>query len=261
MKKEAIDIAGTIVNVYEPDVLDDFVNVFFLLHGRTRSSRDMEEFCESICALSAKNICVTFDAAYHCTRQTDPTRVEDWKGGNKRHAFDMITCVEDSARLVSMFHDYIDMRFTVNKSHIKHYVMGISLGGHTAYSVLANDLRFDGIFVLIGCPSMGQLLESRIERESESVQEQLELFPKKEREYIRFKCDQKNLNMTMTDKFINIYHGDSDTLVPFYFTSEWLNSIDFQDKVQVNMFSGTGHSVPGVMKESLLSDIKQQLLL
>ncbi|KAL4919112.1 hypothetical protein BDW62DRAFT_179960 [Aspergillus aurantiobrunneus] len=108
-------------------------------------------------------IAVAFDQRNHGTRLVDPLCNESWKKGNPRHAQDMFSAFQGTARDTSLLIDYLpafvfpksDRRITEN------LVLGVSLGGHAAWSCILHEPRITAGVVIIGCPDYVNVMADR----------------------------------------------------------------------------------------------------
>ncbi|RDW87185.1 uncharacterized protein DSM5745_03827 [Aspergillus mulundensis] len=108
-------------------------------------------------------IAVAFDQRNHGTRLVDPLCNESWKKGNPRHAQDMFSVFQGTARDTSLLMDYLpafvfpktDRRITEN------LVLGVSLGGHAAWSCILHEPRISTGIVIIGCPDYANVMADR----------------------------------------------------------------------------------------------------
>jgi pimeloyl-ACP methyl ester carboxylesterase len=129
---------------------------------------------------SAKGlIAVSFDQRNHGTRMIDELANESWKNGNPRHAQDMFSifrelpqlnklycsnqATEGTARDTSVLMDYLASYTFPNGEHkiTKNLVLGVSLGGHAAWSCLLHEPRISAGVVIIGCPDYINLMADR----------------------------------------------------------------------------------------------------
>ncbi|EIT77888.1 hypothetical protein AO1008_01559 [Aspergillus oryzae 100-8] len=108
-------------------------------------------------------IAVAFDQRNHGTRLVDPTGNEAWKQGNPRHAQDMFSIFQGTARDVSLLIDYLPS-FVFPQSEYKitqNLVLGVSLGGHAAWSCILHEPRITAGVIIIGCPDYVNLMADR----------------------------------------------------------------------------------------------------
>ncbi|KAI9373237.1 hypothetical protein BJX61DRAFT_396473 [Aspergillus egyptiacus] len=108
-------------------------------------------------------IAVSFDQRNHGTRLIDPLCNESWKKGNPRHAQDMFSVFQGTARDTSVLIDYIDA-FLFPKSDrriVENLVLGVSLGGHAAWSCILHEPRITTGVVIIGCPDYANVMSDR----------------------------------------------------------------------------------------------------
>ncbi|KAL4805265.1 hypothetical protein BDV18DRAFT_17337 [Aspergillus unguis] len=108
-------------------------------------------------------IAVAFDQRNHGMRLVDPLCNESWKKGNPRHAQDMFSVFQGTARDTSILIDYLpafvfpktDRRISEN------LVLGVSLGGHAAWSLILHEPRITAGVVVIGCPDYANVMTDR----------------------------------------------------------------------------------------------------
>ncbi|KAF7585586.1 hypothetical protein BBP40_010500 [Aspergillus hancockii] len=108
-------------------------------------------------------IAVAFDQRNHGTRLVDPLGNEAWKQGNPRHAQDMFSIFQGTARDVSLLIDYLPS-FVFSDSERKiteNLVLGVSLGGHAAWSCILHEPRVSAGVIIIGCPDYINLMADR----------------------------------------------------------------------------------------------------
>ncbi|KAJ5114614.1 hypothetical protein NUU61_000373 [Penicillium alfredii] len=113
---------------------------------------------------SAKGlIAVSFDQRNHGTRLVDPLANEAWRQGNPRHAQDMFSIFQGTARDTSLLMDYLASFIFPNGEHqiSENLVLGVSLGGHAAWSCLLHEPRISAGVVIIGCPDYINLMADR----------------------------------------------------------------------------------------------------
>ncbi|KAF2095646.1 hypothetical protein NA57DRAFT_44110 [Rhizodiscina lignyota] len=115
-------------------------------------------------------IAASFDARNHGSREVDKIANEAWRQGNERHAIDMFSCYHGSAldttllltHLPSYIHPSLPTSAAGSKPILStNIVLGISLGGHTAWSLLLSDPRISAAVSIIGCPDYMSLMHDR----------------------------------------------------------------------------------------------------
>ncbi|CAL5866606.1 uncharacterized protein PFLUO_LOCUS815 [Penicillium psychrofluorescens] len=176
VSQKSYAIAGIQVTVFGLDELRPQakdVACLWLLHPRLATQERMTGVAES--ALSDWNgrikdspsakglIAVSFDQRNHGTRLVDPLANEAWRQGNPRHAQDMFSIFQGTARDTSLLMDYLASFIFPNGEHtiIENLVLGVSLGGHAAWSCLLHDPRITAGVVIIGCPDYINLMVDR----------------------------------------------------------------------------------------------------
>ncbi|KAF9887136.1 hypothetical protein FE257_010511 [Aspergillus nanangensis] len=120
--------------------------------GRTGSSKSVKGL-----------IAVAFDQRNHGTRLVDTLGNEAWRQGNPRHAQDMFAMFQGTARDVSLLMDYFPSYIFPKSEHTisENLVLGVSLGGHAAWSCILHDPRVSAGVVIIGCPDYLNLMVDR----------------------------------------------------------------------------------------------------
>ncbi|KAF5861022.1 hypothetical protein ETB97_000776 [Aspergillus alliaceus] len=108
-------------------------------------------------------IAVSFDQRNHGTRLVDPLGNEAWKQGNPRHAQDMFSIIQGTARDVSLLIDFLPSYVFPGSEHeiTENLVLGVSLGGHAAWSCILHEPRVSAGVVIIGCPDYVNLMTDR----------------------------------------------------------------------------------------------------
>ncbi|KAJ5692099.1 hypothetical protein N7462_001522 [Penicillium macrosclerotiorum] len=108
-------------------------------------------------------IAVSFDQRNHGARMVDPLANEAWRQGNPRHAQDMFSIFQGTARDTSLLMDYLASYIFPKGEHTisENLVLGVSLGGHAAWSCLLHEPRISAGVVIIGCPDYLNLMVDR----------------------------------------------------------------------------------------------------
>ncbi|WFC99182.1 hypothetical protein MYAM1_001926 [Malassezia yamatoensis] len=179
-----IDVAGLPVNVYGMQQLTPVsrngvpeVCITIHMHGRTGSAMKEESLVKEIYSHAMQSrmqigsnartrdlLMVTFDSRDHGHRNTNPQAQKSWKEGNATHAVDMYGMIrgtaDDTKFLAEMLPAYLFPNDERRVSLVA--VTGKSLGGHSAWQVLAPDdptIRVGVSF--IGTPDFQKLLKTR----------------------------------------------------------------------------------------------------
>ncbi|PWY67572.1 hypothetical protein BO70DRAFT_366306 [Aspergillus heteromorphus CBS 117.55] len=181
LSRKTYPIAGILTSVFGLDELPEQtseVACLWLLHQRLSTQERMEKVATAVItdwntrirengASSSQPvkglIAVAFDQRNHGTRLVDPLGNESWKQGNPRHAQDMFSVFQGTARDVSLLIDYLPS-FLFPESDRKitdNLVLGISLGGHAAWSCILHEPRISAGVVIIGCPDYVNLMADR----------------------------------------------------------------------------------------------------
>ncbi|KAI9736843.1 MAG: hypothetical protein M1818_005894 [Claussenomyces sp. TS43310] len=106
-------------------------------------------------------IAVAFDQRNHGSRLVAPRANEGWREGNPSHALDMFGILNgtalDAGALMDQLESYLERRVVV----VQHLVLGVSLGGHTAWQVLFREPRVAAAVVINGCPDYMRMMQDR----------------------------------------------------------------------------------------------------
>ncbi|KAI1466165.1 uncharacterized protein F4812DRAFT_99042 [Daldinia caldariorum] len=154
------------------------VSCLWLHHGRLRSKGDMAPVANRI--LSAYHgksspgrglIAVALDQRNHGSRLVDRRANESWVDGNETHAQDMFGFVTGTVMDTMNLIDMIESHLFGGDAHVtngggrrridQNLVLGISLGGHSAWQLLFADPRVTAGVIVIGCPDYMSLLKNR----------------------------------------------------------------------------------------------------
>ncbi|KAJ5288490.1 hypothetical protein N7478_001520 [Penicillium angulare] len=169
-------IAGISVAVFGLEELDtqaSEVACLWLLHPRLATQERMVDIAATTITdwntkitdtPTAKGlIAVSFDQRNHGTRMVDPLANEAWRQGNPRHAQDMFSIFQGTARDTSLLMDYLPAYIFPNGENkiSENLVLGVSLGGHAAWSCLLHEPRVTAGVVIIGCPDYLNLMVDR----------------------------------------------------------------------------------------------------
>ncbi|KAI2466430.1 Alpha/Beta hydrolase protein [Annulohypoxylon bovei var. microspora] len=178
-----LTIAGLKLNIYGLSELPEGANkisCLWLHHPRLRSKVDMTNIANQI--LSAYHqksssrrglIAIAFDQRNHGSRLVDARANDDWRSGNKTHAQDMFGIITgtvvDTINLLDLIEGHLfgagdgpGAASNGGKRHIDHnLVLGVSLGGHTAWQLLFADPRVTAGIMVIGCPDYSYLMKDR----------------------------------------------------------------------------------------------------
>ncbi|TVY68807.1 hypothetical protein LSUE1_G008659 [Lachnellula suecica] len=169
-------IAGIITDVYGLDEISPScksISCLWLLHPRLQVKQTMGSVAAT--CISDWNqrpagdrkvglIAVAFDQRNHGSREVNALGNEAWRGGNETHAQDMFSIFNGTALDTSLLIDHLGSYIFngPNEPSIEqHLVMGISLGGHSAWQVLFNDPRVTAGVVIIGCPDYMRVMSDR----------------------------------------------------------------------------------------------------
>ncbi|KAH7419960.1 hypothetical protein BKA64DRAFT_30184 [Cadophora sp. MPI-SDFR-AT-0126] len=169
-------IAGINTDVFGLDDISPAtksVSCLWLLHPRLQTKEIMASVADSCIndwnqrpasERTVGLIAVAFDQRNHGGRKVHALANESWREGNETHAQDMYSIYHGTALDTSLLIDHLGS-YIFNKpndlSITQHLVMGISLGGHSAWQVLFNEPRVTAGVVIIGCPDYIDLMTDR----------------------------------------------------------------------------------------------------
>ncbi|KAI1370498.1 Alpha/Beta hydrolase protein [Hypoxylon crocopeplum] len=178
-----LPIAGLKVDIYglsELPATANKVSCLWLHHPRLCRKEDMADITNQIFhahmqrQLSTRGlIAVAFDQRNHGSRLVDGLANEAWRSGNKTHAQDMFGTitgtVSDTIHLLDALEGYLfgaghghGAMPDGGKRYIDHnMVLGVSLGGHTAWQTLFAEPRVTAGVIVIGCPDYMYLMKDR----------------------------------------------------------------------------------------------------
>jgi hypothetical protein len=187
--KREVHMAGLLVDVYGLDELPQptrKVSCLWVHHGRLGSKADWTGFADRVIAAwnshrtgnppsppnnsggsgescSRGLIVMAFDQRNHGSRLVHELANSSWRDGNAMHAIDMFGAisgmVSDTRGLMDVVEGYLFQKDGVKGEEEEgggtidqHLVMGISLGGHSAWQTLFAEERVTAGVVIIGCP-------------------------------------------------------------------------------------------------------------
>ncbi|KKA25753.1 hypothetical protein T310_0231 [Rasamsonia emersonii CBS 393.64] len=311
LSRKTYHIAGIQTTVFGLDELppqSSEVACLWLLHPRLQTQEYMTKIATSVVddwnkrlkdgGAGARQkvkglIAVTFDQRNHGTRQVDPLANEAWKQGNPRHAQDMFSIFQGTARDVSLLIDYLPA-YIFPKSEYSistHLALGVSLGGHATWSCLFHEPRIRTGISIIGSPDYINLLADRarlsklsswtnsdpqaatlllshtqIAAKDAALKEGPLPDPsEQDKERLR-----PLLTRTLAGKWILNISGGADKLVPYYRSEPiltWLKKaiapggwfadggIHFEDLI----FEKAGHELTGAMMDEVIRFVAESL--
>ncbi|KAF3058561.1 hypothetical protein GL218_05278 [Daldinia childiae] len=181
VSRVTLTVSGLQVDVYgltELPATAAKVSCLWLHHGRLRKKEDMIPFANQfLSAYHEKSeptrglIAVALDQRNHGSRLVDRRANESWVDGNETHAQDMFGLVTGTVMDTINLMDLIESHLFSTDKHVlsdggrrridHNIVLGISLGGHSAWQLLFADPRVTAGVVVIGCPDYMVLLKDR----------------------------------------------------------------------------------------------------
>ncbi|KAI1344733.1 hypothetical protein F5Y15DRAFT_2645 [Xylariaceae sp. FL0016] len=185
-----LPIAGLKVDIYGLDELPSTaaaISCLWLHHPRLRCKEDMADTAHLILSTFRRQeeagagpgrgkrglIAVAFDQRNHGSRIVDDKANKAWRGGNGTHAQDMFSIVSgtviDTIHLMDVLEGYLfgagggpgAMAGDGQRRIDQNMVLGVSLGGHSAWQLLMADPRVTAGTMVIGCPDYMKLLQDR----------------------------------------------------------------------------------------------------
>ncbi|KAF8072137.1 Alpha/Beta hydrolase protein, partial [Lyophyllum atratum] len=269
---QTLVIAGLEVNVYSaaPTTTRQGegkeVVVFFLLHGRYGSAKDVDEAALSVIEQTKERnrelLIVTFDQRNHGKRLVDAKCNDAWlpakdtslqlgKGHNIRHSLGKDTIYDmrksGTARDVSMLIDFLpSFLYPDNNPHpiVEWGVAGISLGGHATWITLAHDERVKTGIPIIGCPDYSKLMALRAQKVGITLEGPY--FPKSFKETVE-RLDPPFLIREGVNPFFGkrvlVLSGEADKVVPWEASKDFVEKLDVgpQGVKTINLCTGVGH--------------------
>ncbi|KAI0451152.1 Alpha/Beta hydrolase protein [Xylaria acuta] len=187
VSKTTLPIAGLQCDIYglaELPAAATSISCLWLHHPRLRTKEDMAYFAnEMVSAFNASSpstapptrglIAVAFDQRNHGSRLVSELANEAWRQGNPTHAQDMFGTVSgtvlDTTHLLDVLEGYLfgagDGPGASPGGEIRHIdsniVLGVSLGGHSAWQLLFADSRVTAGVIVIGCPDYMNMIQDR----------------------------------------------------------------------------------------------------
>ncbi|KAI1274558.1 hypothetical protein F5Y07DRAFT_401246 [Xylaria sp. FL0933] len=189
ISKTTLPVAGLQVDVFglaELPPAATSISCLWLHHPRLRTKEDMASIAEEVLLAYHKTasssssasstrglIAVAFDQRNHGSRLVSDAANGAWKNGNATHAQDMFGMVSgtvmDTVHLIDVLEGYLfgagggpGAAPGGESRHIdSHLVLGVSLGGHSAWQLLFTDPRVTAGVIVIGCPDYMNLMQDR----------------------------------------------------------------------------------------------------
>ncbi|KAI0012621.1 hypothetical protein F4779DRAFT_15788 [Xylariaceae sp. FL0662B] len=187
-----LTIAGLQVDIYGLSELPETarsISCLWLHHPRLRAKEDMADVAHralstyhrhhqqqqhgSSASSSRGLIAVAFDQRNHGSRLADARANDSWRGGNRTHAQDMFGIfsgtVVDTTHLLDALEGYLfgaghgpgGLPDGLRRRIDQNIVLGVSLGGHSAWQLLFAEPRVTAGVVVVGCPDFMNLMRDR----------------------------------------------------------------------------------------------------
>ncbi|TFK98673.1 Alpha/Beta hydrolase protein [Pterulicium gracile] len=237
---------------------DKPIQVHFMLHWRLANCAAVDSAARKavLLAQAMKDrehdlVVIVFDHRNHGVRQVELRANQSWDEGNPTHAPDMYSIVLGSAHDVSMLIDLLPcylLPHTLNRQIVDWGVSGVSLGGHTAWVLMAREPRLSHAVIVIGCPSYSKLVTDRcISSGYPQVapylpQSFLDLVQRTSAENVPYTKNDKS-NPFYNKKLMIIVGGEKDVLVPWKESREYVMGLNVGPKgiKKVHIHQEAGH--------------------
>ncbi|APA11542.1 hypothetical protein sscle_08g063120 [Sclerotinia sclerotiorum 1980 UF-70] len=176
VSEKTFHVAGILTTVYGLEEISPSctsISCLWLLHPRLQTKKIMEPIAarciqawnqQSGSSRTVGLIAVAFDQRNHGSREVNALANGSWRDGNETHAQDMFSIFHGTAMDTSLLIDHLPSYiFNTKDSPLieQHLVLGISLGGHSAWQVLFSDPRVTAGIVIIGCPDYLRMMTDR----------------------------------------------------------------------------------------------------
>jgi pimeloyl-ACP methyl ester carboxylesterase len=186
----------------------------------------------------------------------------------KISSMDLLSTISGSAQDFKLVIDYLPIYFP-QFTRFHNIMLGISLGGHTAYRLAAlSPSQIKGYAIVVGCPSLGSLLLNRLGIDATALgsttaelgnvdydrlekvmdEEQKRRWPRSLSTLIR-EGDREVHDNFPADTPLLLCNGKQDPLVPSFYTVSWLESRrenvlaqGEEKKMKLFVQDNTGHS-------------------
>lgn len=166
---KTIPMAGLLVDVYGLDELSTpqpatQITCLWLHHPRQKTRAHMadiaaravgawnERRASGSCGAPGRGlVALAFDQRNHGSREVSKVANDSWRAGNERHAIDMMGAIRGMAEDTRGLMDVVEGYLAVGEVS-GHFVLGVSLGGHSTWQMMFSDERVTAGVVIIGCP-------------------------------------------------------------------------------------------------------------
>jgi len=270
---ESHTIAGLKVRVYrssQPPTAS--IAAVFLLHGRLGSAEDIDGFARA-CLKTAEGqkrglYVIALDHRNHGSRLLEERANRTWAEGNGQHAADMYAIQMGTARDLSFLMDFLPTYlFPRAECKVDAWgVVGISLGGHSAWISLSQDPRITVGVPIIGCPDYMELMKHRVQTSGipftaphlpTSLLELIGTLDPASKNYASLETSNPFLG-----KKILVLSGEEDTLVPWIASQKFVESLNVgpEGKKEVIVEKGVGHRCTESMERETAEFIVKELV-
>ncbi|KAF6743261.1 Alpha/Beta hydrolase protein [Ephemerocybe angulata] len=281
LQSESLCVGGLDILLYRPSDPSPLpVSLVYLLHGRLSSRGAVNAFARKLVSRMIEEgegntrqlWVVSLDHRNHGTRVVNDTANHGWHEGdrhNPRHAVDMYAIQLGTTRDITFLTDFLpSYLFPNGENMIADWgVVGISLGGHSAWLSLCHDARIRVGVPIIGCPNYLELMAHRAGQHGLSLEPPLlpgslrQLIQQEDPVYKDYKSLDPEKNPFIGKKVL-VLSGKEDVLVP------WLASQEFVDKLEVgedgekrvHVVNGVGHQCTEEMQDETYTFLREMML-
>jgi len=239
------------------------ITIISLLHPRLEAQSYMFPIAAHVLSQLPAGTALTLslDHRNHGTRLADAAQNNAWRQGNPTHAVDMFGTYQGTASDLSQVLDYLpSYLFPRGERRIgRCVVVGVSLGGHSAWLSLLHDARVEAAAVVIGCPDYCALMQDRgvKSRIPDFAVGRCPSFPSSLLEVVQrwdpAAIGKGEMARRLKGKKVLALSGGSDKLVPYKFSEEVLECLKVTEGVEIRdvVYEGVGHECTAAMVEEL----------
>jgi dienelactone hydrolase len=238
------------------------ITIISLLHPRLEAQSYMSPIAAHILSQLPAGTALTLslDHRNHGTRLADAAQNNAWRQGNPTHAVDMFSTYQGTTSDLTQVLDYLpSYLFPRGERRIgRCVVVGVSLGGHSAWLSLLHDAKVSAAAVVIGCADYCALMQDRgvKSRIPDFAVGDCASFPGSLLEVVKqwdpAAIGKEEVVRRLKGKKVLVLSGGGDKLVPYRCSEEvleWLKAggVGVRDVV----YEGVGHECTTAMVEEL----------
>lgn len=144
--------------------------------------------------------------------------------------------VSDIKAVIKFLKVYVEDTFTPTEFAVS----GLSLGGHVAWDILANERTVNAAIAIVGSPNLTDMLVERLSKSNDAIANSVD--PTKWPESVARMYQARDQKVAQIEgKKILILNGALDTLVPSKFTLPWVEKYGDRNDVTLCVLEDTGH--------------------